>query len=538
MLYLDGISIFKILPELKVDILNKKVGKIFQSSPLSLNFNFGKKQLIISCDSNFPIFYLKEEKEERIIEKNFNFLMILRKHIKNSVLKKLEQIDCDRIIKFTFQKINVLGETENFFLYLEIMGKSSNLILTDKKENIIGTLKNFSMEENSFRILFKGAKYKLPIVKKKENPNLVDRIKFKKYLEEEVILEKINGVGKKTAEILKTYEDLKNILELPVKPKIYFKEKKPLFATVLDIKPEIYDEIKEFSSFNKMVNEYIELKLLSTSFLRLKEKLVKIVKKELKKSQKTIKNIEKDINLMKDYKRYKELGDILASVLYSIKKGDKIVRGYDFYKNKEIEIEINAFLSPQKNLELMYRKYSKLKKGLEISNDRLEIFFLREKYLESVLFFIDSCRKLLELENIEDELKESKIIKNKNKIKNKEKKLSYGMIEINKKLIYYGRNNKENDYLTFKFSNKRDIWFHVKDIPGSHIIVKKEDFIDSQDFIEKIAEYAAYYSKANSLEKVTVDYTERKNLNKPKGSSLGFVTYKIFNSIIVKTPNK
>jgi len=542
MLYLDGISLSKIVPELEEEILNKKVGKIFQNSALSLSLHFGKKKLNFSCSPSFPICYIIDKKEERIIEENSNFLMILRKYIVNSSLKKIEQLGYDRILKFTFLKVNALGENEKNYLYFEIMGKRSNIILTDENEEIIGLLKRFAIEENALRFLFKGAKYAQPIVSQKENPESINREKFNKYLIENTLLQNIDGIGKKTVEILKSYEDLENILKAPIRSRIYFKDSTPLLGTVLEIQPKEYDEIKDYETFNEMVTEYVNSKLLASSLVVLKNRLLSKVEKEIKKSKKVIKNIEKDMIIMANYKDYKILGDIFASVIYSVKKGDKSVKAYDFYNEKEIEMEIDPLLSPQSNLNKIYKKYSKLKKGLEISSERIIEYKNKKSYLESVLFFINTSETTEQLKNIETELTDEKIItsKVKRKIK-KQKKVkepTYGTVELGDKIICFGRNNKENDYLTFKFANKNDIWFHIKDIPGSHIIVRKEDFEDSEEFVVKIAQIAAHYSKASVGEKVTVDYTEKKNLNKPKGAPLGFVTYNVFKAIIVETPSK
>ena len=181
-----------------------------------------------------------------------------------------------------------------------------------------------------------------------------------------------------------------------------------------------------------------------------------------------------------------------------------------------------------------------MKRGLEISRERLISFNQKIIYLESVLSFIEKSSDLKGLKNIEDELIGEKIIKPKGKtLKNKNKNKdneNYGTVVINEKTVYFGRNNKENDFLTFKFARKDDIWFHVKDIPGSHFIVKKEDFSEDDSFVEKVALYAAFYSKASKGDKVTVEYTEKKNLNKPKGAPLGFVTYNTAKTVTVIVP--
>lgn len=470
---------------------------------------------------------------------NSNFLTLLRKYIGNAELLDIKQLGYDRILKFVFSKLNELGEIKKYYLYFEIMGKHSNVFLVDEDEKIISLLKKFSLEENSLRILFPGSPYTQPILEEKYQPDTITEDEFNALLKDDKDFTKIEGIGRKTKEALNSYEDLKTILNIDITPKIYFKDKMPIFATVLNLQAKNYDEVIEYSSFTEMVNTYIRTKSLSNSFTLLKNRLVASVEKEIKKSKKIIKNIKKDIAIMTEHEKYKNLGDVLASVLYSIKKGDTSVKAYDFYENKEITIELDPLLNPQGNLNKIYKKSSKMKRGLEINKERNILFNQRIAYLESVLTFIDNSENVDELKNIEAELIQEKIIKAKNNKKNgnKKKKVdNYGVMNIDGIDVFYGRNNKENDYLTFKFAKKDDIWFHVKDIPGSHFIVKKEDFSD--ELVHKVAICAAFYSKATKGDKVVVEYTEKKNLNKPKGAPLGFVTYNIAETIIVQVPEK
>lgn len=540
MFYLDGISLSKIKIELEENLTSKKVGKIFQNSSLSLTLHFGKKALFFSCNPSLPICYINEDKEENFLEENSSFLLLIRKYLINSALIKIEQLGFDRILKFSFSKINELGEIQNNFLYFEIMGKYSNVILTDKDNKIISILKKKSLEENSLRTLFNGEVYTQPIVTKKINPLYITEKEFEKYLEENNIVENIEGIGKLLKNQINSFEDLTKFLKDNISPKIYFKNDTPILATVLNIIPKDFDKEIPFSTYGEMINNYIKLKSLSNSFTLLKNKLFSVLDKEEKKSVKILKNIKKDIEIMEEHEKYKNLGDILASVLYSIKKGDTKVKAYDFYNNCEITIDIDPLLSPQSNLSKIYKKSSKMKRGLEISKERLIEFSNKLTYIDSVRTFIEKSKNIDELKNIEKELIEEKYIIEKNNKKNKKKiiDIPYGTIILENKTLYFGRNNKENDYLTFKFARKDDVWFHIKDMPGSHFIVRKEDFIDDENFIKKVAKYSAYYSKANSGEKVVVDYTEKKNLNKPKGAPLGFVTYNIWDSITVITPEK
>ncbi len=540
MLYLDGISISKIKDELINCLQSKRVGKIFQNSTLSLSIHFGRTSLFFSCNPSLPICYINEDKEENFMEENSNFLLLLRKYLLNASLSNIEQLGFDRILKFHFSKLNELGEIKNYFLYFEIMGKHSNIIFTDEENKIISLLKKFSLEENSLRILFPGAEYVQPVVEKKISPLEIESTIFEDYLENSNVFHKVEGLGKRTLEFIHSYDDLKKILNDKIAPKIYFKEDVPVFASVLNIEPKAWDSVKEYKNFSEMVNTYIKMCSLSNSYNLLKTRLISSVQKEVKKTEKIILNIEKDIVLMSDHEKYKNIGDILASVLYSIKRGDNSVKAYDFYENKEIIIPLDPLLNPQGNLNKVYKKASKMKRGLEISRERLISFNQKIIYLESVLSFIEKSSDLKGLKNIEDELISEKIIKPKGKtLKNKNKNKdseNYGTVVINEKTVYFGRNNKENDFLTFKFARKDDIWFHVKDIPGSHFIVKKEDFSEDDSFVEKVALYAAFYSKASKGDKVTVEYTEKKNLNKPKGAPLGFVTYNTAKTVTVIVP--
>lgn len=540
MFYLDGVSLSKIKLELKENLLNKKVGKIFQNSSLSLTLHFGKKALFFTCNPSMPLCYINEDKEENLLEESSNFLLMIRKYLVNSALVDLEQLGLDRILKFSFSKINELGQIQNNYLFFEIMGKYSNIILTDSDERIISVLKKKSIEENSIRTLFNGEKYSQPIISQKKNPFEITETEFNTIISNGNLIETLEGIGKLTKNEIKNYQDFRNILTSELAPKIYFNKKVPVLATVLEVKPKEYDEVINYPNFCEMINFYIKSKSLSNSFNLLREQLIFCIEKEKKKSEKIIKNIKKDIEIMKDYNKHKEIGDILASVLYSIKRGDSTVKAYDFYNNCEINISLDPLLSPQSNLEKIYKKSSKMKRGLEISKQRLEEFQNKLFYFDSVVTFIQKSKTFEELKNIETELIEEKYLKKKVNKKPKKKSVEqpYGTIEIDGKVIYFGRNNKENDYLTFKFAKKDDIWFHIKDIPGSHFIVKKEDFENSDEFILKIATLSAFYSKANAHEKVVVDYTLKKNLNKPKGAPLGFVTYNVWDSVTVVTPSE
>ena len=364
-------------------------------------------------------------------------------------------------------------------------------------------------------------------------PYLVEN-EFNRFLENKIPLSnEIEGVGKFLNNI-KSFDEFKNILNSDVKAKIYFKDKKIKLATVLDLDFKDYDEVKEFSSYDEMINFYIDYEHTTTSYMLLKNRLESFLEKKLKKLNKILSLIKKDIEDSETMESIKEKGDILASVLYNVKKGMNSIKAYDFYNNEEIEIELDSLISPKENLDRIYKKYNKVKRGLTNAIRRDKEIREEISYIESTLLFIESSTDVSSLREIEEELIKLNYIKslhNKKKTKLK-KEVKYGVIEGEDYLILYGRNNLENDNLTFKISEKNDYWFHVKDIPSSHIILKATKLTD--ELIVKAAQVSAYYSKANLGEKVTVDYTLRKNVSKPNGAKPGFVIYVSQKSVVVE----
>ena len=534
MLYIDGISLSKIREELKKSLEGKRINRIFKNNEYTISIHFGKIELLLSCIPSLPICYITKSKEQPILDIASSIISNLRKNLMNAMLTDIEQLGFDRILVFHFSRINELGEIKKYKIYFECIGKLSNVIFTDEENKVLDTLKKFHISENFDRILFLGETYTRPKFDKKILPIDITENEFNKILENNTLLSNgIEGIGKYLNDI-KSFDEFKNILNSDVKAKIYFKDKKIKLATVLDLDYKDYDEVKEFSSYDEMINFYIDYEHTTTSFMLLKNRLESLLEKKLKKLTKTLSLIKKDIEDSKTMDSIKEEGDILASVLYNVKKGMNSIKAYDFYNNKEITIELNPLISPNENLDRIYKKYNKVKRGLTNAIRREKEIKEEISYVESTLLFIENSMDVISLREIEEELIKLNYIKSlHNKKKNKIKKeVKYGMIEGEDYLILYGRNNLENDNLTFKVSGKDDYWFHVKDIPSSHIILKTSKLTD--ELILKSAQVSAYFSKTNLGEKVTVDYTLRKNVSKPNGAKPGFVIYVNQKSVTVE----
>lgn len=531
MLYLDGISLNKIKEELGRELVGKKIGKITQETELSVSIFFGRLNLVVSAAASLPICYLSEDKNLKLDE-NFNFLLSLKKYLQNSSLEEITQIGFDRILCFKFKKLDFLGAVNFYHLYFEIMGKHSNLILTDEKGRILDLMKRFSLEENKARLLFPGAQYELPNLEKKKNPSEISENEFQGIKENpKEFIATVEGVGKLLVQNAKDYKSFKEILESEIYPCCYLKDNRIVLATLLKgIEPKEFKEKIEFQSYSEMVNYYIEKNHMTNSQEKLFHQISNTVKKRMKKLERTLLNIEQD-NLQKsDYEINREIGDILAANIYQLKKNMPQVTLYNFYRNSNMEIELNTAHTIQKNIDSYYKKYNKLKRGL-VSNERRIVEVRSEiEYLESTLALATAIQTPENLKNIQTELENQgylKVVKKGNpKGKKKVRTDNFAVYEEGENYkVIYGRNNSENDFVTFKLGDKDDFWFHAKDIPGSHVILKVNRGYLSDELIEKAARVALIYSKSEIGHRVTVEYTQRKFVSKPKGARPGAVIY-------------
>ncbi|MGL6100752.1 MAG: Rqc2 family fibronectin-binding protein [Fusobacteriaceae bacterium] len=531
MLYLDGISLNKIKEELERELVGKKIGKITQETELSVSIFFGRMNLVISAAATLPICYISEDKNLKLDE-SFNFLLSLKKYLQNGSLEKIDQIGFDRILCFKFKKMDFLGDVNNYNLYFEIMGKHSNLILTDEKGRILDLMKRFSLEENKARLLFPGAQYELPNIEKKKNPSDLSEDEFQEIKNEvKGFISFVEGVGKFLVQNLRDYNMFREILESGTSPCCYLKNGKIVLATVLKgLAPKEFDERLEFQSFSQMITYYIEKNHMTNSQEKLFQQISSTIKKRLKKLERILGNIKRDNLEKEDYEINKEIGDILAANIYQFKKVQSNVTLYNFYRDCDIEIELNPSHTIQKNIDSYYKKYNKLKRGL-ISNERRVLEVGDEvEYLESTQALAITIQTSENLKNIQVELEKEgylKIAKKGNfKVKKKLKSENFAISEDeeNHKIIY-GRNNSENDFVTFKVGDKEDLWFHAKDISGSHVILKVNRGYMTDELIERAARVALKYSKSEIGHRVTIEYTQRKFVTKPKGARPGAVIY-------------
>ena len=544
MLYLDGIGISFLIKEIKEKILRYKLTKIFQYDRVSFSLFFGKNNLIFQVKDNSTIFYLKDEKDPNT-DFQSKFLLSLKKYLQNSILINIRQEGFDRIVYFDFEKLNQFGDVEKYTLIIEIMGKASNIFLTSK-DKILSALYFTSIDVGN-RVIMTGAKYTLPFEEKKISPIYLEAENFP--FETESFMEKIEGAGRAFAlECSQDYDTFKKYLS-SYKPVMYEILNRGKIQKVLtynefsefsqkenkNLESENENGRKYFETLNDGLNAYFKTTITSNVISEKKKNLLKYVDSQIKKFKKIQKNIKVDLKKNENFENYKNIGDILAANMHQIKYGMKKVTVFDFYNNQEITINLDPLLSPNDNLNFYYNKYNKGKRTISALNSRFLDIQDEIKYFEEIKMFIEKENDFIGIEEIENELNlTNNGNKSKNKIKlNKSKKRELLSFDYKGFQIFVGRNNKENEEISFSKGQPNDIWLHIKDIPGSHILILRNNQELPNDVLLHAANLACEYSKAKKGDKVTVDYCEKKFVKKIKNSKPGNVIYTNFHSLLI-----
>lgn len=513
MIYLDGIGWKYLVSEINKELINRKLSKIRIFDKNNIYFEFNNKNLFIQLIN--PIMYIREKKEYK--DTITPFILSLRKYIEGAILENIETINYDRIVKFTFRRVHFTGDINYYYIFLEIKGNNADILLTDSDYTII-SINNINFDITKERNLLINNKYTLPVVEK-ILPNSIDKLMYNSYIE---AINNIQGVGKLLAyKIYNNYELFSYILEnyspCISNNNLYYSDK--------------LIEDKEYISFNTLqeaLNYYFTNTIPSDYLNNKKNNLIKFINTKINKTNTIITKINKDIDNNSKNEEYKIKADILLSNIYKINKNIKSIELFDYYNNKNITIVLDTKLNASQNIQSYYNKYNKAKRSIGILSERKEQLLSQINYYESILMYIDKENTIIGLEEIEQEIKPK--IRNNKKNKKKRELLMYKYKYNEDICIYVGRNNIENNEITFKQANNNDIWLHVKDIPGSHVVLKNTNDID---IIESAAKVAIYYSKANINDSIEVDYCNIKYVKKIANSYLGNVYFKNNKSILV-----
>lgn len=566
----DGIVTRKIVNELNKKLLGGKIQKITQPSKNDIVFNVysmgASYKLLLSANNNEARINLTNKKFENP-DVPPNFTMVLRKHINQGKIIDISQKGLDRVVIFSISSIDEMGFDTSKKLIVEIMGKYSNIILTDENYKIIDSIKRVSETMSSVRQLLPGLTYEFVEDDKYDitDPNFSYDIKK--------LNQKLPDNSKPDKIFHKTYTGFSPIVgkeiayRAGIDPRITWglvseSEKEKMNDILLQIRDDIINQnLKAYSyKSEKKVKDFHSLELSHLDFENVKydlmsdaideffdinkthDRLNQIQTDYIKKINSHIKTTQKKINILNDnilneskIEGLRKNGDLLSANVHRIKKGDKEIILNDFYdENKELKIDLDSLKTPWENAESFYNRAKKIKNSVDYAKKDLPKQIEYLKYLNQLIDFINRSNSIDDLNDIRDEMIENHIIKKSSKHKPKNKKSKpYHFVTVNNADIYVGKNSNQNDYITLKLANKDDLWFHVKDVPGSHVILRSDN-INEDDIL--IASYlAAMNSSISSEEKIDVDYTEKKNVNKAKGAKPGMVYYENFNTITIDT---
>lgn len=557
---LDGIFLSTITSEIRNEIIDCKIDKINQPEKDELLISIrGKKniKLLISANATYPRIHLTDISKVNPMQPPM-FCMVLRKYLTNGRIKNIYQLDSDRILCMDISNTDELGFDSVYTLIVEIMGRHSNITLIRARDHkIMDCIKHITPEINSFRTLLPGMEYKYPpkseklnsfnfsydevTARVKENNFILDKnflfnvfTGFSKIISKDLFIRASFKEPVTIPSLLHEVEELLNSLgNNKFHFVIYYDGNKPIDFYCYPL-VNYEDSInKEFPTASKLLDSFYSEKDKQDRIKGRTQDIEKLISTNLDRCYKKVDILNSILEEAKEKDTYKIFGELLTANIYSIKLGDKNIKLWNYYSedNEYLDIKLEENLTPSENIQKYFKKYNKLKKSEISALEQIKHAEEEINYLTSVLNSISHINSYDEIHEIREELIEAGYIKfKKTKIKNKPTK-PHHYISSNGLDIYVGKNNIQNDYLTLKFANKNDLWFHTKNIPGSHVIIRGKNISESD--IMEAAILAATFSKAQNSSNVPVDYTEIRNVKKPSGAKPGMVIYSTNKTIYV-----
>ena len=527
----DGFFLHHMTAELQQELEGGRIQKINQPFEqelvLAIRSNRKNHKLLLSAHSVFGRVQLTETEFANPKTPN-TFTMILRKYLQGAVIERIEQMENDRILEISVSNKDEIGDAIQATLIVEIMGKHSNIILVDKRENkIIEAIKHVGFSQNSYRTILPGSAYIAPPASEGKNPFAISDEKLFEILSTQELSPKhlqhlFQGIGRDTATELSqrlTNDKLKNF-------RSFFQQKmQPCLTEKSYSAVPFKDSQQEFPSLSALLDAYYQNKAERDRVAQQANELIKRVASELEKNRKKLIKQEEELRATENAEEFRQKGELLTTYLHQVPNDQSSVTLDNYYTNQPIKIALNVALTPSQNAQRYFKKYQKLKEAVKHLTNLIEETKATILYLESVETLLNQA-SLSEIDEIREELIETGYLKRRHreKIAKRQKPERY-LASDGKTIILVGKNNLQNDELTFKMAKKGELWFHAKDIPGSHVIIT--DNLNPTDEVKTdAAELAAYFSKARHSNLVQVDMIEAKKLHKPTGGKPGFVTYR------------
>ena len=566
----DGITIANIVSELNHTIVGGKINKIAQPEAdelmITVKNNRTQYRLFLSASASLPLIYLTGENKQGPLTAP-NFCMLLRKHIGSARILSVTQPGLERILIFELEHLNELGDISRKKLIVEIMGKHSNIIFCQEDDTIIDSIKHISANMSSVREVLPGRTWFIPHTQDKMDPLSMSREAFtetvfgKNLPVFKAVYTSLTGFSPLIAEELcvrsgidpkrqaqeleeteketlwQTTDDLVDrIRRQDFSPVIVYQEEEPLeFAAFpltkyQDQKSVSYESISQvLESYYSMKNKITLIRQKSADLRRIVTTAIERTSKKYELQQKQQKDTEKK-------EKYRIYGELLNTYGYHLEEGARSLEALNYYTNEMITIPLDEHLSAAENAKKYFDRYTKLKRTEEALNELLEETRSDLEHLESIRTSLDIALDEDDLVEVREELMEYGYLRRKGSSGKKKKIVSrpFHYRSSDGFDIYVGKNNFQNDELSFKFASGNDWWFHAKGQPGSHVIVKSNGEELPDRTFEEAARLAAFYSKGRQAPKVEIDYTQKKNLKKPNGAKPGFVIYHTNYSMIAE----
>lgn len=567
---LDGIVIANIVKELKESLVGGRINKIGQpeNDELLLNIKGQDREtykLFLSAGAGMPLIYLTDNTKPNPLTAP-NFCMLLRKHLNNGKILNVVQPGLERIISLKVEHMDELGDLKVNNLIIELMGKHSNIILCDDTMTILDSIKRVNQFMSSVREVLPGREYFIPQTMNKLDPLTIDYPTFLKHVLNKAkpiskaIYTSLTGIsplvaneicyrssidgGQSTSALnedtgLHLYRNFQGIIdqvkEGKFTPHIVMEDNKPIEFSSINLTCYSGYIIQSFPSASAMLETYYASKNASSKMHQKSADLRKLVASAIERSSKKYDLQLKQLKDTEKRDKYKVYGELITAYGYELKSGAKELIAPNYYdNNKLITVPLDPTITPMENAQKYFNRYNKLKRTYEALTSLIKETKDEIIHLESISTSLEIATDEHDLADLKKELMEYGYIKkkySKGKSKaskrsgNKSKSKPFHYISSDGYHMYVGKNNYQNENLTFKVADGGDWWFHAKNLPGSHVIVKSGgDELPDRTF-EEAARLAAHYSSAKNAAKVEIDYTQRKNIKKPNGSKPGFVIY-------------
>ena len=564
----DGIVVAGLVHEFRNELIGGRIAKIAQPETdellLTIKTNDGQRRLLISADASLPLIYLTDANKPAPMTAP-NFCMLLRKHIGGGRIVDIRQPKLERIIHFTIEHLNELGDLCRKELIVEIMGKHSNIIFCTSDGKIIDSIKHVSAQMSSVREILPGREYFIPDTMHKADPLTVDADTFTGLLKEKpmpvskAVYTSFTGISPVTAEEIchlagldsaipaKEYSEdilfhlytqftiyLSTIKEGRFTPAIYYDGREPKEFAALPLTHFDMYECREYASISEVLSTFYSTRSLLMRIRQKSADLRHIVQTALERNRKKYDLQLRQLKDTENREKFRIYGELINAYGYNVEEDARKLDALNYYTNEMVSIPLDPTKTPQENAQRYFAKYNKQKRTFEALSELSKETLEDINYLESVQTALDIALTEEDLAQIREELAGAGYIRRrftKKKVRIKNEPLHY--ISSDGYHIYVGKNNLQNEELTFHFASGNDWWFHAKQAPGSHVIVKSNgDELPDRTF-EEAGRLAAYYSSMRGSDKVEIDYVQKKHVKKPNGAKPGFVVYYTNYSLVI-----